>query len=481
MHSIRRFTQIFRHGCSAQITACSRMLDLPACGKCDDNPMNPLCRSTFIVLLGILLCHVQAFSATAMTGNASVTIAETAPIGTSCGIETAPGFTTWIVPCAPNGFRPTQCWLSIAPSPDGDVYLTGSDHKTNFALYKLSHDDGILRYTGDARSASEAAHNWYSGETAEKCHMRPIIHKGRLYLATADFTDASNGYLQRRGFHWYGCDLPEGMMNDLSASEPNGTGGAHASIVAATLDSERGWIYAISTPTCELFRYDTISRRTEKLGRPPCFPDGFVMPGRYLWMGRQGRVYFTASTCDHVLFFDPVHGFGERPDWKLCMQDWAPALRTGAETANHAWVYAVDVKGHIYRYDRTNDTFGPVGTVECSDARYKSDNALMIRSFNVSTDGHTIYFINEYGQASALWEWSLDTGKTTHLCDLGDLDKRLAGDFRTHAGNDSLGTDGCLYFCSFSDSKTQPTNLLLSRVNLEKLKEWLKSKAQRER
>ena len=76
---------------------------------------------------------------------------------------------------------------------EGDIFITGCDHKTNSALYRLSQKDQELHYVGDARTASEAAENWMPGETAEKFHVRPIFLRGRLYLATADFTGSDDG------------------------------------------------------------------------------------------------------------------------------------------------------------------------------------------------------------------------------------------------------------------------------------------------
>ena len=153
-----------------------------------------------------------------------------------------PGFTSWVVPTTSNGLTPSQSWLSIGSSPDGQIYITGSDHKTNAALFRLGRQDVGLVYAGDARAASEAAANWLPGETAQKFHVRPLYYSNRLYLATADFTDENAGFLNHRGFHWYAYDPAADLLSDLSASEPGGVGGEHASIVAMAIDEERGLV-----------------------------------------------------------------------------------------------------------------------------------------------------------------------------------------------------------------------------------------------
>ena len=421
------------------------------------------------VAAAILIAPFVATSAHA----ADATLRTAAPTQSESvhGIEMAPGCTSWTVPGTPNGLKPNQCWLSIAAAPDGDIYITGSDHKTNAALYRLDRKTDRLAYVGDARSASEAAGNWQPGETAEKFHVRPLFYKGRAYLATADYTAQDEGYRQRRGFHWYCYDPAANRMSDLSAGEPGGVGGAHASIIATTLDKERGLIYALSTPTCELFRYDIAAGRTEDLGHPSCVTKCGYMPGRYLWLGQRGRVYFTVSASDHVLYYDPETGFGETA-WKIDAPDGLPKVfRTGAESADGERIYTVDEQGWIYRYDRRDDRFTRLGRAVSDDTRYGSRGGLKMRAFNITPDERSLYFINDDAAVSALWEWDVATGATRCLCDLSAIDGRIGGgEFTTHAGNDSWGADGCLYFCSFGTDQGKPTALILTRLDPVRLK-----------
>lgn len=107
----------------------------------------------------------------------------------------------WTMPTTPNGLVPTQSWSGAAPAPEGDVYVAGMDHSTNSALYRLHGDS--LSYLGDAKSASAAAENWRAGETAQKFHVRPIWHNGRVYVATYGSSTLDATYLSLRGFHWY--------------------------------------------------------------------------------------------------------------------------------------------------------------------------------------------------------------------------------------------------------------------------------------
>ena len=377
------------------------------------------------------------------------------------------GVASWIVPSTPNGLVPDQSWLSIGSSPDGEMFITGSDHKTNAALYRLQRSDDRLVYVGDARAASEAAKNWLPGETAEKFHVRPLYFRGRLYLATADFTDANDGYLKRRGFHWYGYDPTLNRLSDLSATEPRGIAGEHASIVATAIAESRGIIYAQSTPTGDLYCYDIAAGRTTKLGRPPWIPDGYHMPGRYLWIGRGGRAYFTISACSHVLYYDPKTGFGEREDWPIAAgKHGSMVFRTGTLSMDHERVYVADAGGRIYRYDRHDDRFELLGRAASDGAQYNCEGSLKMRAFNVTADERKIYFINDDAKVSALWEWEIGSRVTRRLCDLSVLDDRIGpSGFDGHGGNDSWDDDGRLYFCSFGRDLANPTELVLTRLD----------------
>jgi hypothetical protein len=92
------------------------------------------------------------------------------------------GVWLWSLPETPNGLRPTQSWHATGSSPEGDIYVSGMDHKTNAALYRLHWREGKLQFVGDARSASEAVSNWMEGETAEKFHTRPLWTMNRSTL-----------------------------------------------------------------------------------------------------------------------------------------------------------------------------------------------------------------------------------------------------------------------------------------------------------
>lgn len=87
------------------------------------------------------------------------------------------GVTVWQLPNSPNGDRPDQCWLAVGSDVNGEIYILGHDHINNSMLYRMYQEDNVLRWVGDARTASEAADNWLPRETA-----RFIMTDGSIWL-----------------------------------------------------------------------------------------------------------------------------------------------------------------------------------------------------------------------------------------------------------------------------------------------------------
>ena len=98
------------------------------------------------------------------------------------------GTWSWPLPATPNGLRPIQSWHATGSAPNGDIYVGGMDHRTNSALYRLKAGTDKFTYVGDARSASVSAGNWKPDETAEKFYTRPTWHRGKVYVATMDYS-----------------------------------------------------------------------------------------------------------------------------------------------------------------------------------------------------------------------------------------------------------------------------------------------------
>ncbi|PTY04203.1 hypothetical protein DB347_20100 [Opitutaceae bacterium EW11] len=354
----------------------------------------------------------------------------------------------------------------------GDIYVAGSDHRTNSALYFLKNGDDTLTYVGDARAASEEVANWQPAETAEKFHVRPTFFRGRVYVATSDYSRADGGYLKRRGFHWYAYDEGNRQLVDLSSVEPGGVGGAHASIFALAVDAKNGLLYGHDSPRGHLYRYDIEKGKTTNLGRPSSLPEGFYMPGRYIWVNRDGRVYFTISKCEYVQYYDPHTGFGERKDVSISDQRYPNnVFRTGTRSLDGRYVWVADREAHIWRYDDATDKFAYLGQAVGEGARNNSKTTLKIRCFNVSADGKKLYLINDDAQECCLWEYDLISQKTQKLCALGEFDERLgAKEYINHCGNDTWDGVGNFYFCSFGGDTSESTDLIFSRLNPVRMK-----------
>ena len=386
----------------------------------------------------------------------------------------------WRLPDTPNGLHPTQSWHATGSAPDGDIYVGGMDHRTNAALYRIDTQGGILRYVGDARSASEAAHNWLPGETAQKFHTRPLWHNGKLYVATMDRSDLDSEYLERRGFHWYAYDPNGWRFTDLSAVEPGGTAVPHGNVVTLASDPVHDVIYGAGVPTGSMYRYDVATGRTQDLGRPASYRQPYVYTGRVMWVDARGRLYFTASNWDepavhdHVHYYDPETGFGEEKGWLL--QDGL-ALETGQCLEGGRVCVFGDDRGHIYRFDQAAHTWTYLGQVETG--KKAGWGGVEFWLFDVAPDGKSVYVGSSTSprpsEDTALYEFDFASGRTHRLCALADLDPALAHS-HVHTGYNAWDAQGRFYFASFGYSGDSA--LLVSRVDPVRLKAALARRAE---
>jgi hypothetical protein len=374
----------------------------------------------------------------------------------------------WALPNTPNGLHPTQSWHATGSSPDGDIYVGGMDHVTNSALYRLAWRTAGLQFLGDARSASEAVHNWMPGETAQKFHTRPLWHHGKVYVATMDRSTLDDEYLARRGFHWYAYNPTLNSFTDLSASEPGGSAVAHGNVVTLASDPARNVIYAAGVPTGEIYRYDVARGRTDILGRPSSFDQSYVYTGRLMWVDSRGRLYFTASASKnpsvygHVHYYDTENGFGEQKDWLL---QEGRALEVGQCLAGGKQCVFSDDKGHVYRFDDDGPSWSYLGQIETGHS------GAYIWMFNVTADASKAYAATSTSPQpsgfNSLYEFDLRTGTTQRLCALSELDPALH-DLHVHTGYDAWDPAGRFYFTSFNGHSNQP--VILTRVDPARLK-----------
>ena len=362
------------------------------------------------------------------------------------------GAQIWQLPNSPTGDRPDQSWLAVGSDVNGDIYISGHDHRHNSMMYRLFQDDQTLRYIGDARSASIAASNWLTGETAEKFHTRPIYHDDKVYVATLDTSSMNNSYLNTRGFHWYGYDLSDQTFTDLSASEPNGVGAEHLQIVTIQKDPNNNLLYGMSIPENKLVRYDIAEGQTTVLGRP--YPwQNFFYSNRFMWVDSRGRVYISggssrnqwhqgesASTFDHIWYYDPSTGFGELQDFQL---QGPNAMEVGQWDRTRQRLYTSDDQGNIYRFDDAAASWEFLG-------RPNFSSALKTWVFQLSADEEKIYIgLSDGGRPNGIYEYDIASGSSFELLEINELDDVAAiENFIT--GYDSWDSNGSFYISNFS-------------------------------
>lgn len=336
----------------------------------------------------------------------------------------------------------------MGSTPAGDLYFSTADHVTNSALYRIDLATDTCAYAGDARAASEAANNWQAGESAQKFHIRPTYHQGRVYVATTDFSDPNAGYLQHRGFHWYGFDEAQGSFLDLSASEPGGVAANNFQCMAMTLDRPRGILYCLGTPNGNLYEYTIADGTTRDLGRPSEVSDEYLFVGRFTWTDAEGRVYFTYMGYDKVFAYDPVLGF-RQTDWDLGGLE----LKFGQWSLDRQRCYLGDYEGRLYLFDDAADTFLLIGQATVP-SEYNSTEDLYLwqtRLFQISADERKFYYINDSSTgAYALFEYDIAEQTSAKIAELNQLDAALPGPYLFHSGYDSWDTRGRFAYVNFN-------------------------------
>ncbi len=359
------------------------------------------------------------------------------------------GVTSWLPPTTPNGLVPQQSWYSVGTTPAGDTYFSSADHVTNSALYKIELASDTCFYAGDARAASEAVDNWNAGESAQKFHIRPTFHQGRVYVATTDFSDPNAGYLDHRGFHWYAFDEASATFMDLSVSEPGGVAVGNFQCMAMTLDAPRGALYCLGTPNGNLYRYDIAAGTTEDLGRPAEVAEEFVTVGRFMWADAEGTVYFTYSGYDSVFAYAAGGGLSAKAGWDLGGLE----LKFGQWSLDRSRIYLGDYEGRLYVFDDLNDTFGLIGQATVP-VEYESTEALYLwqtRLFQISADERKYYFMNDSSTgAYAMFEYDIMAQTTTKIAELSELDAGLPGPYLFHSAYDSWDTLGRFTYVNFN-------------------------------
>lgn len=385
----------------------------------------------------------------------------------------------WELPDTPNGLIPSQCWHSVGSAPDGSIYIGGMDHLTNSALYSIKSKDDRLYYLGDAKSASQAAHNWKPLETAQKFHTRPLWHKGKIYVATLDVSSINDQYLYKRGFHWYAYDPSTQIFADLSAKEPGGTATEHGGLVTIVSDPDRNLIYGASIPTAEIYRYDVAAGRTTNIGRPHWWDKEYLYTNRIMWLDKLGRLYMSAgnpayaapndppnpSIYQHLYYYDPdAKQFFERQDWKL---PGGRALEVGQCFPHLNVAFFSDDQGNIYKF-----TYDPLSWEYLGKAKLHPHDYTMW-SLNVTNDGKVAYLITTDHNGGSLFEFNLTTSETKQICDIVDL----GPEFRilaTHTGSDAWDNLGRFYFSSFTTDLSKIQNVIITRIDPSRLKAALK-------
>ena len=234
-------------------------------------------------------------------------------------------------------------------------------------------------------------------------------------------------------------------------------------------DPERNVIYGAGVPTGEIYRYDVASGRTENLGRPTSYKEPYVYTGRVMWVGSNGRLYFSAGRADwqpsrsNIHYYDPETGFGEEAEWLL--QD-GRALEVGQCLETVKQCVFSDDKGHVYSHDEIQHTWSYIDKI-------KTELSEFIWLLGAEPEGKAVYVATstspQPSSGTALYEFDLTSGETHALCKLSELDPGLVG-MHVHTGYNAWDNRGRFYFTSFGFSPKSIKSVYVTRIDPVRLK-----------
>ena len=171
-----------------------------------------------------------------------------------------------------------------------------------------------------------------------------------------------------------------------------------------------------------------------------------------MWVDSRGRVYMTggssrpqwhkgesASTFDHVWYYDPVTGFGELQDFPL---QGPNAMEVGQWDRTGEILYTADDQGNIYRFTDATASWSFVGRPNFSCIGKGVPKTWV---FQLSADAEKIYIgVSDVSYPNSIWEFDIASGITTQLAKLSELDT-IASTQAFITGYDSWDANGSFY------------------------------------
>jgi len=198
-----------------------------------------------------------------------------------------------------------------------------------------------------------------------------------------------------------------------------------------------------------------------------------------MWTDSRGSVYMTGGTersqwnqgedrsvLDSVWRYNPDSGF---EDTGFALQTLA-AIEVGQWNSAGDTLYVGDDMGHIYRFTDATTTWEYLGRPGFPAGETPSSfNKVWV--FQLDPDEETIYLgrSDNFGGPNEIWEFDIDTGSSSILAELPDLDTS-AGREAFITGYDSWDDGGNFYISAFSMYDSE--NAYLIGLNPEQIRSW---------
>jgi hypothetical protein len=172
------------------------------------------------------------------------------------------------------------------------------------------------------------------------------------------------------------------------------------------------------------------------------------------------------SVLDSVWRYTPDSGF---EDTGFALQTLA-AIEVGQWNSAHDRLYVSDDMGHIYRFTDATMAWEYLGRPDFPAGETPSGfNKVWV--FQLDPSEETIYLgrSDNFGGPNEIWEFDIDTGTSSILAELPDLDPS-AGREAFITGYDSWDDDGNFYISAFSMYDAE--NAYLIGLNPQQIRSW---------
>ncbi len=264
------------------------------------------------------------------------------------------------------------CWHSIGIDPDDNVYAVFGGPRgdlSDCALIQYKARTGERRIVGLLSDAAKKAGTYREGERVEKGHTYLPWLNGKLYIGTMGFHDANKNSPKQmeiaaksHGAHLMSYDPKADVIEDLSASEPDGVFFPQRGFLCLNVWPEEQLIAGVSVPGGDLLLYDPQEKKPRlKLKGDP---EKFGLPvTRDVIPAPNGKVYWMYSSADWSTGKGSMYVYDLKTEKRSGPIDIDPFYWNGSVRTKDGRIFITTDPGYLYELHYDTDRVERVGSL----------------------------------------------------------------------------------------------------------------------